>query len=65
MDDPPAVGRCESIANLTRVVQAFANRERSLFKLFAQGSPFEQLRDDVWASVLSADVMDRENIGMI
>ena len=65
MDDSLVVGRGQSIGNLLRTLHCFADRQRALVELLAQRAPFEQFRHNVGSFLLSADIVDRENIWMI
>ena len=65
MDDPAFVRSSETIGDRDRVVDRLARDKRAVVERRPQCSPLQQLADDVWSPVVSADVVDGENVGMI
>ena len=63
--DPFLVRGRERARDLCRVVERLAHRQTAAGKSLPQGLPFEELRDDVWSAVLQAEVVDRQNPGMV
>ena len=65
MHDAFLVRRGKAARQLRRVVECLASGQRRCSDSFAQRLPFEQFRDDVGRALMQAEVMDREDAGMI
>ena len=65
MDDPLLVRRREPARDLGRVVEHLAYRDPASGQPLAQRLAFEELRDDVRRAVVFAEVVDREDAGMV
>jgi len=65
MDDASGVRRRKPVGDLPRVVNRLARRERALIEFRAQLLAVEQLGDDVGHAFVRADVVNREDVGMI
>ena len=53
------------MCNLDRVLYGSADWQRTAIQSLTQRLPFEQLRHDVGCAVMLADVVDREDVGMV
>jgi hypothetical protein len=65
MDDALLVRCRETTANLDRIVEDLLERQRAVSENLAQRPAFEPFRNDEWRSLMGADFMNREDIGMI
>ena len=65
MNDPAFVSSSETIGDRDCVADRLARDKRAVVERRPQCSPLQQLADDVWSPVVSADVVDGENVGMI
>ena len=65
MDHPLGVSGRESVRELAGVVERDLGGKRSAAERVPQGPAVEQLGDDVRGPVVRADVMDRDDVGMI
>src|SRR6266404_73701 len=65
MDDALLVRGSEPVRYLNRVIDRFALRYRVIVETLLHGFAFEQLRDDVRCTVMSANIVNGENVRMI
>jgi hypothetical protein len=65
MDDPLLVRRGEPTSDLDRVIESLARREAGHGEPFAQRLPFEELGNDVRRPLVLAELVNREDAGMI
>jgi len=56
--------RDQALGNLGGIVNRLASRHGTIEQAFAQGLPFQQLRNDVGCAIVHADVIDGNNVGM-
>src|SRR5262245_33961794 len=65
MDDSFLMGGGETAANLFRVLDCLARRQRSFCQTLSESLTLEQFRDDERRILVSADVEDRQDVRMI
>ena len=65
MDDPLLVRRSEAVGDLDRVVDRLALGQSASGKPRAQRLALEQLRDDIGLALEGADVVDRQDVGVV
>jgi hypothetical protein len=65
MDDSLLVRRGQSVRDLQRGIDGAPRWQRTAFQPLAQRHAFEQLADDVRRPTLVADVVNRQQVGMI
>jgi hypothetical protein len=65
VDDAFVVGGGEAVGELDGEFDGFARREAGGWNAIAEGVAFEEFGDDVVRAVGLADVVDRDNVGMI
>ena len=65
MDDPVLVRRRQPPADLHAVVDHLARGQRPGLEPLAQGLALEQLEDDVVDTLVGADVVDGEDVGVV
>src|SRR5262245_34369333 len=65
MHDAFVVRRRESVTDLDRVLDRFTYRHRAATETLTECFALQQLRHDIWRAIVLADVMNRENVGMI
>ena len=65
MDHSAFVGGGHAIGNLERVVDGLSHRQRPALDPLVQRFAFEDLSDDICELALDADVVDRDDVGMI
>ncbi len=65
VDDALVVRGAETAGELRRDLGCLARRHRRAVDPLAQRLALEQLRDDVGCTLVSADVVDREDVGMV
>jgi hypothetical protein len=65
VDNPLLVRRGEAVRHLQRVVDRLPRREASAGQCRAKGLSLEQLLDDVRSAVVSPDVVNRGDVGVV
>ncbi len=65
VDDPAAVRRRQAAGDLHRVFDRLARRQRPVGHQLLQRLPLEQLLDQVRLPVVDAEVVDREDVGVV
>src|SRR5262249_52234776 len=65
MHDPLLVRCRQTLSDLGRVLDGLARWKCSAGEARSQRLSFEQLRDDVWRSLVRADVIQRDDVGMV
>src|SRR5438552_11818917 len=65
MDNSSIVRSRQPLRNLYRALYRFASRQRSAAQTVAQRGAVKQFRDQVGSALVRAQVVDRENVGMI
>lgn len=65
MDDGLFVCGCESTGDLHALVDGFPNRQGTGPQQLTQRAAFEQFRDQVGGAVEGAELIDREDVGMV
>ena len=65
VDDSPGVGRGESLSQLGAPVEYRVDRDAATRESMAEGLPLQQLGDEIGHPLVEADVIDRDEIGMV
>ncbi len=65
MDDAFFMRRGQPAGDLHPVVNRLAHRQAATPELFPQGFPFQQFRDQIRCTFVAAQLVHRQNVGMV